>query len=213
MSFDRLARHYRWMEAVLAGKKLQQCRVAHLKSINPPKRILLCGEGPGRCLIECRQAFPEAELWCVDASNGMLEVARERLQQSEFGLRGSKFLQEDLLQWEPPKNHFDVVITHFFLDCFRQEQLEQVIPRIAAGARRGANWLLADFQVPNAGIKKYRAEVILGLMYGFFCRMTKLPARRLTAPDPWLEANRFTLRARQVTEWGLLRSDWWQLVT
>src|SRR5439155_22241467 len=33
MSFDTLAPHYRWMEFILAGKKLQRCRTAFLDEI------------------------------------------------------------------------------------------------------------------------------------------------------------------------------------
>jgi len=37
-NFDFLAAHYRWMEWVLAGRKLQRCREAFLGSIPPPRR-------------------------------------------------------------------------------------------------------------------------------------------------------------------------------
>jgi hypothetical protein len=49
-NFDCLAAHYRWMEWLLAGRKLQRCREAFLGSIPPPTRALLVGEGNGRFL-------------------------------------------------------------------------------------------------------------------------------------------------------------------
>src|SRR5712671_6722984 len=53
VNFDVLARHYRWMELVLAGEKLQRCRTAFLGEIPAARNILLLGEGHGRCLVEC----------------------------------------------------------------------------------------------------------------------------------------------------------------
>ena len=50
MSFDLLAPHYRWMEWVLAGEKLQRCRTAWLEVLPAPARVLILGEGNGRFL-------------------------------------------------------------------------------------------------------------------------------------------------------------------
>jgi len=40
--------------------------------------------------------------------------------------------------------------------------------------------------------------------------MTRLPAKQLTPPDPFLERAGFTLHRRNESEWGLLHSDWWK---
>jgi hypothetical protein len=52
--------------------------------------------------------------------------------------------------------------------------------------------------------------VILAIMYGFFRIATRLSARRLTPPDPFLRQAGFTLHRRVQSEWALLHSDWWQ---
>jgi hypothetical protein len=41
--------------------------------------------------------------------------------------------------------------------------------------------------------------------------MTGLPASTLTPPDVFLEQQGFTLREREVYDWGLLYSDRWQM--
>src|SRR5687768_4095337 len=79
MSFDRLAPHYRWLEWILAGPKLQRCRTAFLPVITPPRHALLIGEGNGRFLVELLRAHPCVRVLCVDASARMLECARARL--------------------------------------------------------------------------------------------------------------------------------------
>ncbi len=45
--FDWLAPHYRWMEWLLAGTKLQRCRAAFLPAIPAPRRALVIGQGHG----------------------------------------------------------------------------------------------------------------------------------------------------------------------
>lgn len=212
MSFDCLAPHYRWMEWVLAGNKLQQCRTSFLRQHADVTNVLILGEGNGRFLVECRRFLRSAQIVCLDASERMLQLARKRLVRNGLETRDVEFITADALTWAAPKLHFDLVVTHFFLDCFRSEQLDQLLPRLAAAATPTASWLLADFQIPESGLARWRAAAIHRLMYWFFGLATQLPARRLTPPDPWLVAHGFRLRERRIADWGLLRSDLWERV-
>jgi ubiquinone/menaquinone biosynthesis C-methylase UbiE len=211
MSFDVLAPHYRWMEFVLAGEKLQRCRTEFLGRVGQPDKILILGEGNGRFLGECRRKLPNAKITCVDASVRMLSQARRRLAGQGIEPGPVDFVCADALAWTPPDRGYDLIVTHFFLDCFRPEQLESLIGKLARAAAPQANWLLADFQSANAGLRRQRSQLILWMMYRFFAIVTRLPAKTLTPPDAILERNGFTLRQREERDWGLLHSDWWQL--
>jgi hypothetical protein len=120
-----------------------------------------------------------------------------------------EFVHSDVFDWKPGDRRFDLVVTHFFLDCFTRELIEAIVPRIASAAAPGASWLLADFQVAARGWKRVRSRAILALLYGFFRFVTRLPAKHLTAPDPYLERAGFKLRERKEYDWALLKSDWW----
>lgn len=209
MSFDVLAPHYRWMEFVSAGDKLQRCRTAFLGRVSSAKNILILGEGNGRFLAECRRKLPEAKITVVDASVRMLARARKRVEGQGMDCRQIHFIHADALTWTPPERAFDLIVTHFFLDCFRAEQLEKLTATLARAAAPGANWLLADFQAAPAGFPRYRSQVILWLMYRFFCAVTRLSASTLTPPDAFLEHQGFKLCERRIYDWGLLHSDWW----
>jgi SAM-dependent methyltransferase len=209
MSFDVLAPHYRWMEWILAGEKLQRCRTAFLNQLADGGRVLIAGEGNGRFLCACRRALPQARITCVDASARMLGRARARVQAAGLEAKRVEFIHADVLEWRPAAQTFDVIVTHFFLDCFRPEQLRTVVASLGAAGTPNATWLLSDFQLPAPGWRRLRALLIHRLMYRFFRIVTGLPACRLTPPDALLQAEGFALRQRQESDWGLLHTDRW----
>jgi ubiquinone/menaquinone biosynthesis C-methylase UbiE len=211
MSFDILAPHYRWMEWLSAGGKLQRCRTAFLDVIPAPRRVLFLGEGNGRCLSALLRRYPGAHCTCVDASTSMLERARRRVRALDLSGGEVNFIHADITTWPVPEGEFDLLVTHFFLDCFPAEGLAVVVPRLARAAAPAARWLLADFCEPARGLAKWRARAILWTMYRFFRVVTRLPARALVPPDPYLAASGFHLRERRTFDWGLLHSDWWEL--
>lgn len=203
MNFDRLAAHYRWMEWLLAGEKLQKCRTAFLDRVTDARSVLMVGEGNGRFLKACRERMPEAKITVVDSSGEMLRRARERAKGEV------EFIQADAREWRPGRP-YDLVSLQFFLDCFPADQLARVIGNLAAGAAPGTQLLLSDFQIPGRGWRRARARAIHASMYLFFRTVARLPARRLICPDEYLRQNGFELVERQESEWGLLRSDLWR---
>lgn len=211
MSFDLLAPHYRWIEFVSAGEKLQQCRTAFLGNITEAKKVLIVGDGNGRFLLECRRRFPEAKITSVDASARMLALARRRLARHGVTGEGIDFICADALVWEPPEREFDLIVTHFFLDCFRREQVEALVAKLTRAAMPGANWLLADFQVASTGLARQRSRLILWMLYQFFGMTTGISGRVLTAPDIFLRQNGVTLQQRRVYDLGMLYSERWQV--
>jgi ubiquinone/menaquinone biosynthesis C-methylase UbiE len=199
------------MECLLAGRVLQRCRTAFLEQTLHATAALLIGAGNGRFLTEFLKVNKTASVVCLDASSRMLEFARRRT----AGSAGDRvrFVQADLL--DPPHSPweagpFDIVVTHFFLDCFRPEQLEPIVTAIAGQTSPGARWLLADFRVPTGALARIRAKTILWLAYAFFRIATRLPAKQITPPDSFLKRNGFALQKRRVYECGLLHSDLWR---
>ncbi len=207
MSFDRLAPHYTWMERVLAGPRLQRARVAHLHALAGCERILVAGVGHGHFLHACAQRFPAAEIVSVDASARMLTHAQRRA--APVAASRLSFVQAALPDWQPPPASFDAIATPFFLDCFPPDELAEVIATLAAAARSHAQWLVSDFSIPPAGWRRQRARAIHAAMYAFFRPVTRIRARRVTPPDPFLYAHGFRLAARRTFELGLLQTDFW----
>jgi len=206
--FDWLAPHYRWMEWLLAGTKLQRCRAAFLPAIPTPRRALVIGQGHGPFVAALLKAHPNVHCTCVDISARMLETAKVRLQAAGLEEARVEFVHADVLDWKPP-GEYDLIATHFVLDCFRPDQLDRVLSKLSAVAAPGASWLVADFQEPDAGPARWRARAILEMMYLFFRWATGLPASELTPPDVLLARHGFFLSQRRIFDWGLLHSDLW----
>lgn len=209
MSFDLLAPHYRWMERLCAGEKLQRCRTACLDAIPAPEHALVYGEGNGRFLIELCRRFPTTQVTVVEASAVMITLAQARLRRAGLENTAVTFVHADALEWQSPTAAFDLIVTCFFLDCFREDQLQRLIPRIAGAAQMEAHWLVADFKIADSGWRRLRSRMIVRLLYAFFRRVTRLPANSLTPPEPFLCAAGFTLVRRVEQNHGLLFSECW----
>lgn len=207
MSFDRIAPLYRWIEYSFAGHALQKSRTAFLDGLESPSRVLILGEGDGRFLAELLRRHPRAEVTSIDASAAMLDLARTRIR--SVPAARVEFIQADILTWTPPAAGFDLIVTHFVLDCFRPEDLAAVVGKLAAAAAPGARWLVSDFQVPAAGPAKWLARGVLHFLYAFFRRVASVNAGHLTAPDEFLRRGGFDLHERKLFRLGLLHSDLW----
>ncbi len=209
MSFDAIAPHYRWMEPLLAGGKLQSCRVAHLHRLASPQSVLILGQGPGKFLVPFQQRFINARITCIDSSQRMLAIAQHNLVSRKVPVNNISFIHANALDYNYAPASYDLIVTHFFLDCFGPEELRRLISRLACAATSSATWLISDFAVPRSGFPRLRARAIHSLMYAFFRLTTNLSARHLTSPEQFLRSHHFTLQHRTSTNLGLLHSDLW----
>lgn len=207
MGFDRLAPFYRQMESVLAGRKLQVCRLQHLHALKDCQRVLLAGEGHGRFLTELVRAYPGVNITYADQSLGMLKAAQSRLASAGLAHDRVTFQQLDLVLTPPAADVYDAIVTHFFLDCFNPQDLSVVVANLSQGAASKAIWLQSDFCEAAAGWQRFRTRLILKLMYLFFRHVTRLSASGLTDPMQYLHLEGFRLHNRVEFEWGLLYSS------
>jgi ubiquinone/menaquinone biosynthesis C-methylase UbiE len=208
VSFDSVAPWYRTLETIAFGNALQNARLACLDAIDRPSRVLIVGEGNGRFLFELRKRHPGVEIDCVDSSERMLSLARQRLESGDT--KGVRFLQRDLLAWTPEAARYDLIVTHFFLDCFPEAHLAEIVRKLSQAATPAANWLLADFRIPAKGFARVRAQAWLAVMYRFFKYAAGIEARDLVDPSPLLVAENFNLAQEHLLRGGILKSQLWR---
>jgi ubiquinone/menaquinone biosynthesis C-methylase UbiE len=204
VNFDRVAPFYRRLERLVFGRKLEQARGAFVRHLTAPRRALVVGEGDGRFLEELRRAQPEVLVECLDASAKMLALARARV-----GEDGVRFIQADLREAAFPSSRYDVIVTHFFLDCFDEDSLPRVVEKLAAAASDDAIWLIADFQEPARGWRRWWGRLLIATMYFFFRMVAGLKTRRLVAFAPLLQAAGFRLTNEKVSPNEMISSQKW----
>ena len=210
MNFDRIAPFYQTMESWFAGRCLQHCRLAFLDQIPEPSRVLMVGEGHGRFLVPFRRKFPETEITVIDGSAKMLEIAGRRLVEEGLRTDGVAFVHSMLGDWKIPDQRFDLIVTNFVLDCLTADQLGKAVSKLESSATGDAHWLVADFQVPERGMARWRSRIILWLLYRFFGVTAGLSAKSLVSPDAFMEEAGFHLLERKTWDWGLLKSERWR---
>ncbi|MFZ1220130.1 MAG: class I SAM-dependent methyltransferase, partial [Chthoniobacterales bacterium] len=179
-----------------------------LAEIQAPRRALIVGEGNGRFLLELLRAHPNAKIDCVDASGRMLSLGRQRLEGDDADR--VQFLQRDLLAWTPAAARYDLIVTHFFLDCFLETELAEIVARLSQAATADAEWLLADFRIPAKGFARLRARVWLAVMYRFFRLTARIEANELVDPAPFLQAAGFVPMQERLFRGGILKSQLWR---
>src|SRR4029077_4957980 len=106
---------------------------------------------------------------------------------------------------------YDLVVTHFFLDCFDENELEQIVPKIAAILAPGGIWLVADFAIPERGPGKIWARFLIPIMYTFFGISAGLQTRRLIDPTGRLVACGLNCDPRSMSLGGIVKSDLWRM--
>ncbi len=170
----------------------------------------MLGEGDGRflerLLEQTLQEQAGVEVDYLDLSRRMLKLARARLEAAGHGGGGVTFRQGDALTVPLPRAEYDLVVTHFFLDCFNDAEAAALVQKIAAAARPHARWLISEFRQPEGGWRATWAWLWLRILYAFFRVTTGLQTSRLIDHHPLLMRAGFRLCQAETAYFGLLVS-------
>jgi len=174
-NFNTIARPYRWLEYLTLGRALERCRLHFLPLLLNQKRALVLGDGDGRFLSALMAANPDIHAEAVDISDTMLHLLNQRCQApTRLQTRHASALTF------APTGTYDLVVTHFFLDCLPQPDVETLIAHLTPHLAPGALWLISDFRIPP-GPMRLPARVLVRLLYLAFRILTGLRTTHL--PD------------------------------
>lgn len=206
MKIGRLARWYRWIEYAAFGRALELRRFAFLPHLVSARRVLILGEGDGRTLARLLTVAPMARFDVVELSPEMISLARRRTNQSDrIGFHCRDARTEN---W--PAEHYDAIVTHFFLDCFSEADARWLIRKLAYTLKPGGAWLISEFAIPNSGWLRLQAQLWIWTMYRFFHMTTGLSAKVLP-PIADLMREAGMRRVKQETRrGGLIISEIWR---
>jgi ubiquinone/menaquinone biosynthesis C-methylase UbiE len=203
-NFDHIARPYRWLEYATLGHALERCRNRHLPGVAACKRALILGDGDGRFTARLLPANPSLEVDAMDSSATMLKLLRDRCGPSPR-LHTHQCEAINFTPSQPP----DLIVAHFFFDCFTQPELDALIRRLAAAAAPNALWLVSDFRIPR-GALHWPARLYIRMLYLAFRILTGLRVSRLPDYATLLRAAGLAPIAVHRSLFGLLTTELWQ---
>jgi ubiquinone/menaquinone biosynthesis C-methylase UbiE len=237
--FDRLARPYRWMEYLSFGRALERCRFQFLPQLAHTQHALLLGDGDGRFAERLLRAMVDhkalpttndpttsrtgpqclaSETWvsestrvvAVDGSEAMLALLRSRC---AFANSLLATYVADLSQGLPHalrNEHFDLITTHFFLDCLTTGEVEHLVTAVRPCLTADARWVISEFAVPTRGAMRLPAWIVVRGLYLSFRLLTGLRAQQLPDYRSAMLAHGLVLQEQSVMLGGLLTAELWR---
>jgi SAM-dependent methyltransferase len=207
-NFNLIAKPYRWLEYLTLGKALENCRLHYLPQLLERRRALVLGDGDGRFLSRLLARNQHLNADAVDTSATMLQLLRQRCAAATPNVSTRLRTHRANALTYPLEGSYDLVVTHFFLDCLAQPDLNALITRIAPTLTPGALWLISDFRVPS-GPMHLPAKLIIRSLYFAFRILTGLRTTHL--PDhitPLIQAGLTRISHRRSFA-GLLATELW----
>jgi ubiquinone/menaquinone biosynthesis C-methylase UbiE len=201
-NFDRVARIYRWAEYLSLGKTLEHAREFYLPRLSGCRTVLALGDGDGRFLARFLEQNPHAQAVAVDTSAAMLKLLQRRSGERVRVVNGSALD----VRTEPGT---DLVVTHFFLDCFTQAEVDGLVRSLASQLAPGALWVVSDFGSPRARWLRPFAAAYVRSLYLAFRILTGLRVTRLPDPQRALQSAGFTRLTQKELLMGLIYTELW----
>jgi hypothetical protein len=207
-NFDLIARPYRWLEYLTFGPALTRCRNHFLPAIAGRRTALVLGDGDGRFLARLLAANPELHADTVDTSPAMLHLLTRRTRAAHPSAATRLRTHETSALTFTPTGPYDLIATHFFLDCLTQPELDALTIRLAPHLAPNALWLVSDFRIP-AGPLEIPARILVRSLYFAFRLVTGLRTHCLPDHTATLRAASFTRTAQHVALAGILTTELW----
>jgi hypothetical protein len=204
--FNRLARVYRWMEWLTFGPFLQHCRCRFLSRLGRRCNALILGDGDGRFTARLLRVNNTVKVDAVDASESMLRQLASRT--PAYRVRAHI---ADARKFHPRQRDYDLIATHFFLDCLTYPEIEDLASRLRNHVGPDAVWVISEFAIPSNFYGLAIARPLISALYLAFGLLTNLRIRHLPNHRLALARSGWVLTHQQKSLAGLLVSEMWQL--
>lgn len=207
-NFNRLAHVYRWMEWASFGPWLHICRCAFLGSLVNRRRALVLGDGDGRFTARLLRLNSQIQIDAIDTSSAMLEELASRAGSDANRVHAQCV---DIRSWLPAGNSYDLIVSHFCLDCLTANEIQSLAEKICQVASPSAIWVVSEFAIPNNQFGQLIARPVITALYSAFGLLTGLDIRAL--PDHRAALHKAGFVPANERRWlgGLLVSELWSI--
>ncbi len=214
-NFDPIARPYRWLEYLSFGRSLERARFHFLGEMKSCKHALVLGDGDGRFTTKLLASNPEIYVDAIDSSAAMLRLLTARAERlgpsaqnrlCTVKIDALDFVAKPQSQDESP---YDLLATHFFLDCFTEDDVATLVRGLAPRLIPNALWVVSEFAIPRRQPATLGSQVIVGGLYRAFSLITGLRTQTLPDYARVFRESGLTLLDSKEHLGGLLVSELW----
>jgi SAM-dependent methyltransferase len=209
-NFDLIAAPYRFLEYLTFGPALTRCRNHFLPRLADRRRALILGDGDGRFTARLLASDTSLTADAVDLSPSMLALLTRRATSADPTAAGRLRTHVADARTFAPKGPYDLVVSHFFLDCLTQLDLESLAARIRPRLALNALWLVSEFRIPSGPLRLPAQAVVRSLYLGFRL-LTGLRTTNLPNHPAALTSAGLTRTAQHLSLGGLLATELWAL--
>lgn len=189
--FNGIAPMYDRMARFIFGQELERAKRHYLNYIKDGHKILYIGGGTGSILPDMVEKHHHLEIDFIDASDKMIEYAKKKvLHTGTSTINWIHGTEDDI----PHKDYYDIVITNFFLDLFKPEELDILMPKIDVALRQDGFWIFTDFHARTKGLKN---RILVHSMYFFFRMIGAVKGNRLLRYGLYFEKIGFRRMAQE----------------
>ncbi|NQZ59583.1 MAG: class I SAM-dependent methyltransferase [Lentisphaeraceae bacterium] len=171
--FSRLAAIYDLLGDIAFVGALRRSQNCFLKILPHSKRVLIIGGGSGRFLVDLLKSHEFDFVDYVDISPGMIEQAKKNVGRQLPHLKSKVNFTCGSVESVRGQT-YDLICTHYILDCFAGDELKEVMNLLHDSLGNGGHWLFADFMGDN-----YIKECLIAFLYQFFKFTVSLKPHKL----------------------------------
>jgi cyclopropane fatty-acyl-phospholipid synthase-like methyltransferase len=210
-NFDPIARPYRWLEYLSFGPYLERCRFHFLDQLATHRRALVLGDGDGRFTAKLLAANPDVSVDAVDSSMKMLNLFTERVSRLGQPARERlRVIHTNALAFKPEGPPYDLIVTHFFLDCLSNDDVAILLAHIQPHLAPETTWLVSEFTVPTRQPAATLSRLVIATLYRAFRIFTGLQTQRLPDYASTFRHNGFSITSQKPFLGGLLVTQVWR---
>lgn len=211
MNCDGIARYYQVIEHLSFGRYLERRRFALLGEARTSRRAIVCGGGDGRFLARLLRVNSHVEVDFVELSPKMIELAERRVAGMGRTFRERvRFRVGDVWEFEPRTDGYDLIVTHFFLDCFSEPELAGIVACLGSWGVPDARWIVSDFREAEGPVGRLWTRAVIRGLYAAFQCTTGLRVTRLPNYAAALVREGYLQRCEEKALGGLLKSSLWE---
>lgn len=180
---------------------LHRSQTFFLSRLQKSDNVLVVGGGTGRFLVDLLKVGESLKVTYVDISPGMILKAKKKVnklgksEHVEFICGGLESI---------PNGKYDLICTHYFLDCFEEGELFGVIQQFKSLLSKDGLWHFTDFYLDDSS-SMFRKSFV-SFLYFFFRSFCGLKVKKLANFKELFSKNGLQLKEEGYFYRGLLRT-------